>query len=410
MTEGALSTAKPSQLACGNFTRQARPARTSRANRYTQVTQWRHELHAHPELAFEEHWTGKFISAKLLAFGLRPRTGRAKTGVVASLRCGTSERSIGLRADMDALALDESNALSYRSKVKGRMHACGHDGHVAMLLGAARYLAKWRGFDGTVHFIFQPAEENEAGARRMVEEGLFEEFPCSAVFALHNMPGLGLGKFGTREGTALACADFFDITVRGRAGHAASPQKALDPIPIAAELVTALNAIVSRHVSPLDAAVLTVTSIHGGTAPNVIGSSVQIQGTVRALNGAVRADIEQRVRRLAAAFGEAHATAIDICYESRYIPTNNSREPTRFALDVARAIAAKGDVIDDIAPSMGAEDFGWMADAVPGNLIWLGAGESWPELHTPVYDFNDALLPLGVRYWVHLVRATLAKR
>lgn len=371
------------------------------------LREWRQALHAHPELAFREAWTSEFIASRLESFGLRPERGLGVTGVVASLRAGTSPRSIALRADMDGLALEERSQVSYRSMNPGCMHACGHDGHVAMLLGAAERLARRPDFDGTVHFVFQPAEENEAGAKRMLDEGLFDRFPCDSIFALHNMPGLDVGKFSTRVGALLASADFFYLTVHGRAGHAASPQKALDPIPIAAELVTLLNAIVSRHVNPFDAAVLTVTSIHAGTTTNVIGASAELSGTVRSLDSAVRGDIELRVRRLARALGEAHGARIDIRYESRYIPTVNATGPTQLALQAARTVVGATAVADDAPAVMGAEDFGWFAQAVPANFTWIGAGASSPELHTPEFDFDDALLPLGVDYWVELVRAAL---
>jgi hippurate hydrolase len=377
------------------------------AEHHDELTEWRRQLHAHPETAFEEYQTSAFVVEKLKSFGLEVHCGLAKTGVVGTLRVGTGSRAIGLRSDMDALDLTELNEFSHRSTVAGKMHACGHDGHVAMLLGAARHLAESRKFDGTVQFIFQPAEENEAGGRVMVEQGLFDRFPVQAVFSLHNMPGFEVGTFATRVGPLMASADFFFITVRGTGSHAATPQAAADPIPVAAQIVLALQTIVSRNLDPIDSAVITITQINGGTTTNIIPEKVKIAGTVRAFRPQVQSHIEERIRQIAHHVAAAHDTTAEVHYESRYPATVNHLAETELALAAAADVAGPSDVQRDVTPIMGAEDFAWMLQVKPGNCMWLGNGKGGHFVHTARYDFNDAVLPIGVSYWVRLVERFL---
>ena len=376
---------------------------------HEELRTWRHDLHAHPEIAFEEHLTSAFVAEKLQSFGLQVHRGLAKTGVVGTLQVGTSERAIGLRSDMDALNMVELNEFQHRSAIPGKMHACGHDGHMTMLLGAARCLAQTRSFDGTVHFIFQPAEENEAGARVMVEQGLFERFPVHAVFSLHNMPGFEVGSFATRVGPLMAAADFFFITVRGMGSHAATPHVSVDPIPVAAEIVLALQSIVSRNLDPLDSAVISVTQINGGSTTNVIPDKVKIAGTVRTFQSSVQSRIEHRIREIAQNIAAAHEASAEVHYDRRYPPLVNHPAETDMALSAASDISGSEFVQGDVAPIMGAEDFSWMLQARPGNCIWLGSGKGGPSVHTPKYDFNDDILPIGASYWVRLVERFLTR-
>ena len=370
----------------------------------------RHDLHAHPELAFEEHRSSDVVAAFLQSLGIEVHRGLAGTGVVGILRNGDSTRSIGLRADMDALPVHEQNLFPHRSRHEGRMHACGHDGHTAMLLGAAQVLAGSSDFNGTVVFIFQPAEETDGGARVMIEQGLFERFPVDAVFGMHNWPGLPAGQFAVHGGPVMACADQFDIVLSGHGGHAAMPQQARDPLIAAAALVQAVQTVVSRSLDPLDPAVISVTRFFaGGEAYNVIPAEARIGGTVRAFRGEVQDRIEAALERLAGGIAAAHGVQSHLDYRRGYPPTVNTAAEAALCAEVAGTVAGASNVRRDMAPSMGAEDFSYMLREKPGCYVWIGNGmaEGGCMLHNPRYDFNDAILPLGVRYWVELVKQAL---
>jgi len=369
----------------------------------------RHDLHAHPEIAFEERRTSDLVAARLRELGFDVHLGLAKTGVIGTLKQGDGP-AIGLRADMDALDLSERTGLAYSSRHAGRMHACGHDGHTAMLLGAAQYLAERVGFGGTVHFIFQPAEENLAGGKLMVDEGLFERFPMTAVFGLHNRPGLEAGLMGVRAGPVMACADFFELQLAGVGGHAAYPHTAKDPIVAAAQIISAWQTLVSRGTDPLQSAVVSVTRIQGGHATNVIPENVSLAGTVRAFREDVRLGLESGLRRMAESIATAHGVTAKLSYERRYRATINTEQEVTSARAAMVRTVGESRVHDDRAPSMGAEDFGWLLERCPGAYGMLGNGTAGPHgrpLHNPEYDFNDAIIPVGVRYWVNLVRLLL---
>ncbi len=372
-----------------------------------EIAGWRRELHAHPEIAFEEHHTADRVAERLASFGLEVHRGLAKTGVVGTLRAGTSPRAIALRADMDALAMQEQTDVPWRSENPGRMHACGHDGHMAMLLAAARALATRRRFDGTVHVIFQPAEENEGGRRVMVEEGLFERFPVEAVYGLHNIPGLPAGHIAVHAGPCMASADYFWIRVIGVGTHAAFPHRGADPLPAAAAIVLALQTIASRSVDPVDPAVVSVTQIHGGTTLNVLPEAVELCGTMRAMRPAVRDLLERRVREVATSVAEAHGVRAEVRLERRYPPTINDRAEAERAARAAAAVVGADKVLRDLPPAMGAEDFAWMLERRPGAYVWLGTGEDRPMVHSPRYDFPDEMLAVGASYWVTLVEQVL---
>jgi hippurate hydrolase len=377
------------------------------------MTAWRRDLHAHPETAFEERRTGAFVAQKLKEFGFDAvHEGLAGTGVVGTLRGRRpGSRAIGLRADMDALPILEQNDFAHRSAHDGKMHACGHDGHTTMLLGAARYLAETRNFAGTVHLIFQPAEENEGGGRVMVEQGLFEKFPVEAVYGMHNMPGLAVGSFAVKPGPMMAAFDIFEITVAGRGAHAALPHQGIDPVVVAAEIVGALQTIASRTTDPLESAVVSVTQIHGGDAWNVIPERVVLRGTARAFRPEVQDAIEAGIRRLAGGIAEAHGASAAVHYERRYPPTINSAAEAEQAARVAAEVAGDARVERAPIPMMGAEDFAFMLQKKPGAYVWLGNGDGAGGcmLHNPRYDFNDAILSVGASYWVRLAETVLAK-
>jgi len=377
-----------------------------------EMTVWRRAIHAHPETAFEEHRTAELVAQKLQSFGLAVHRGMGRTGVVGSLCCGGGKRSIGLRADMDALHIHEKNAFEYCSGVVGKMHACGHDGHTAMLLGAAKYLSETREFDGTVHFIFQPAEEGEGGGKAMIEDGLFETFPVDSVFGMHNWPGMPVGKFGLRPGPMMASYDIFEITISGRGAHAAMPHEGIDPIVTGAALVQALQTIVSRNINAVDAAVVTVTQFHGGDAWNVIPQEVVLRGTTRAFRTEIQALIESSMRRICDGIAAAHGATVKLRYERRYPPTVNAPRETEIAAGVLERMVGAENVLRDIEPTMGAEDFAYMLQARPGCYVFVGngPGEGGCMLHNPHYDFNDQVLPIGASYWARLVEHVLAKR
>ena len=377
-----------------------------------ELSRIRRDIHAHPELGFEESRTSDLVAAKLAEFGCEVHRGLAKTGVVGSLRRGNAPRSIGLRADMDALPIQERNAFAHRSTHDGKMHACGHDGHTTMLLGAAKYLAETRNFEGAVHFIFQPAEEALGGGRAMVEEGLFDQFPCDAVFALHNKPGLPLGHMATRPGPLLAAADSWDIRIAGRGSHAAHPHLGIDALVIGAEIVLALQTVASRSVDPIESAVVTVGFMQGGTTYNVIPDALHIGGTTRSFRPQVRDLLERRIAEIAGGIAAAHGATAALDYRRRYPPTVNHAAEAAFAAEVAAEICGADKVSPSYPPSMGAEDFSYMLNARPGAMLWLGngPGEGGCLLHNPNYDFNDDALPIGASFFARLAERFLAGR
>jgi amidohydrolase len=375
----------------------------------THLIELRRDLHAHPETAFAEERTSGIVAENLGELGLAVHRGLAGTGVVGTLARGEGP-AIGLRADMDALDVRECTELPYASSVPGRMHACGHDGHTAMLVGAARYLAEHGGFRGTVHFIFQPAEENLAGGRVMVEQGLFERFPMQRVFGLHNWPGLEAGHLGVRPGPVMAAADFFRLRLEGVGGHAAYPHRARDPIVAAAAIIGAWQTLVSRSTDPLDAAVVSVTRIQGGQSGNVIPAEVELTGTVRSFRPEVQASLEQGLRRISEGIAAAHEVMAKLTYERRYRPTVNHAREVELCLRAMERTVGKERVHGDLPPTMGAEDFGWMLERCPGAYAMIGNGIQGAHgraLHNPGYDFNDEIIPVGVGYWVNLVRECL---
>jgi amidohydrolase len=375
---------------------------------HAEMTSWRRHLHANPETAFEEHETAAFVAERLASFGLAVHRGLAGTGVVGTLSVGSGP-SIALRADMDALPFEEGNDFAHRSTRPGKMHACGHDGHTAMLLGAARYLAETRRFRGTVHFVFQPAEENEAGGRLMVEQGLFEKFPVSAVYGLHNWPGLPVGRIALRPGPMMAACDLFEIAVSGRGCHAAMPHLGTDVVLAAAAIAGALHTLVGRVFDPLDAAVLSITQMHAGDTWNVIPQHAILRGTARSFKPAVQDALEAGIRSTAEATAAAHRCRACARYERRYPATVNDPEATRRAAGAAALVVGEAGVDKDPTPSMGAEDFAFMLRERPGCYVWLGSGatDGGCVLHNPRYDFNDAILPIGAGYWAALVETEL---
>ena len=374
-----------------------------------QMTEWRRHLHAHPEIAFEEHETAAFVAARLEEWGIEARRGMAGTGVVGTLKAGEGP-AIGLRADMDALAIHEANAFAHRSIHSGCMHACGHDGHMAMLLGAARYLAESKRFHGAVYFIFQPAEENAGGGRVMVEQGLFDEFPMTAIYGMHNWPGLPTGRFAVRSGSVMAAFDIFEITIVGKGAHAAMPHLGVDPVVAASAIVTGLQTIASRSTDPLDAAVVTVTQFQAGDTWNVIPERAVLRGTARALSPKVQDDIEHSIHRIVEGIAAAHGAGARVHYERRYPPTINDAAETENAAAAAALVVGKKKVERNRKPSMGSEDFAFMLEKKAGSYMWIGNGgeEGGCVLHNPRYDFNDAILPLGASYWARLVETRLA--
>ncbi|NLP60794.1 M20 aminoacylase family protein [Paraburkholderia sacchari] len=369
----------------------------------------RHAIHAHPELGFEEFVTSDLVAERLAEWGYEVHRGLGGTGVVGTLKVGTGKQRLGLRADMDALPIQENTGLDYESRVPGKMHACGHDGHTAMLLAAARHLAQSRSFDGTLHVIFQPAEEGLGGAKRMLDEGLFERFPCDAVFAMHNMPGFPTGKLGFRPGPFMASSDTVIIDIDGRGGHGAVPHKAIDPVVVCANVVLALQTIVSRNVPPLDMAIVTVGAIHAGEAPNVIPQTAQMRLSVRALRPEVRDLLEERITTLVHAQASAYGATARIDYQRRYPVLVNDAAMTAFAQDVARDWLGEDGLIDDLPPLTGSEDFSFLLEQCAGSylIIGNGDGEGGCMVHNPGYDFNDDCLATGATYWVKLAERFL---
>jgi hippurate hydrolase len=370
----------------------------------------RHDLHAHPELGFEEFRTSDIVAAELAELGVEVSRGLGGTGVVGTLRLGNGPRAIGLRADMDALAMPETADRPYKSVVPGKMHACGHDGHVTMLLGAARYLAATRNFTGTVHFIFQPAEEGRGGARRMVEEGLFRLHPCDAVYGLHNMPGLGVGEMAVVEGPQLASSDTWHVTFRGIGTHGAKPHLGKDPVTAAGHFIAALQTIVGRAVDPLQPAVVSACSVQAGNpiALNVIPDNVEIGGTARAYTPQIRDQLEAGIGRLAQGIATMFDIAADYSFERRIPPVVNDPDATRRALGAAQAVLGNG-AQTSFPPSTAGDDFAFFAGEAPGCYVWLGNGPASEGAlhHNTRYDFNDAAIAPGVAFWVSLVEREL---
>lgn len=369
---------------------------------------WRHDFHRHPETAFQEHRTSARVAELLQGWGLEVHTGLAGTGIVAVLRGRRGDGpSIGLRADMDALHVHELNTCAHKSQHDGRMHACGHDGHTTMLLGAAQALASQPDFAGTVHFIFQPAEENEGGARAMIEDGLFQRFPMQAVYSLHNWPGLPVGTAAVHSEAVMAAFDIFDLTLTGQGCHAAMPHLGKDALLAACQLVTQLPALIAREQEVHKPAVLSITSFHAGDTYNVMPEVIKLRGTVRCFDMAQRARIEQRFRDAIAATCTLHGLQADLDYRVSYPATINHPVHAEVCAEVLAGVLGAEQVRRDLKPSMASEDFSFMAQACPGVYIWMGNGEDSASLHNPKYDFNDRVLPLGVQYFVQLVQALL---
>ena len=377
----------------------------------------RRDLHAHPELCFQEVRTADVVAAKLSEWGIPIHRGLGTTGVVGIVKAGTSDRAIVLRADMDALPMQEFNTFAHASQHPGKMHACGHDGHTAMLLAAAQYLALNRNFDGTVYLVFQPAEEGGGGAREMIKEGLFEKFPVQAVFGMHNWPGASVGQFAVSAGPVMASSNEFKITVRGKGGHAALPHNAIDPVPVACQMVQAFQTIISRNKKPVDAGVISVTMIRAGEATNVIPNSCELQGTVRTFTIEVLDMIEQRMREVAQHTAAAFGAQCEFEFVRNYPPTINAAHEADFARGVMASIVGASNVGEQ-EPTMGAEDFSYMLQAKPGCYSFIANGDGAHRemghgggpcmLHNPSYDFNDELIPLGATYWARLAEAWLA--
>lgn len=379
---------------------------------HADLREWRQHLHQFPETAFEETETATFIADKLTGFGLDVHQGLGKTGVVATLSAGNSSRKIALRADMDALFIHEQNTFAYRSRHEGKMHACGHDGHSAMLLGAAKFLSEHRNFNGTVYFIFQPAEEGRAGARQMIDDGLFEKFPADCVFGMHNFPDIPIGHFAVKSGAMMASFDCFEITITGQATHAAMPHLGNDAIVASAQLINALQTIVSRTLNPADPAVVSITQIHAGNTWNAIPESVLLRGTFRCFSSTVQITIANKITQLV----NSICGGFDVSANIRFNPENagypvtfNAEAETAIALKAAQAVVGENCVDQQPIPSMGSEDFAFMLQEKPGCYLWIGNGSSENSclLHNPHYDFNDAILPVGVAYWVKLVEMKL---
>ena len=370
-----------------------------------EMTSWRQDFHRHPELAFQEERTSGKVAELLGAFGIEVHRGLAKTGVVGTIRNGSSDRKIALRADMDALPIEEENDFAHRSRHPGKMHACGHDGHTSMLLGAAKYLSETRNFDGTVYLFFQPAEENGGGANVMIQEGLFERFPAERVFGMHNIPDIGLGSFGLCSGPMMAAVDLVHYVVTSPGGHAAMPHSTVDTLVVSAEVLLALQTIVSRNVDPMHQAVVSITQIHGGHADNIIPSRVEHGGCVRTFLPEVQGLVEERIDALLDGITRAHGAGYELDYQTIYPATVNTEAEVAQAADAAGKI---GEVSTEIIPIMASEDFSFMLQERPGAFIFAGNGPS-AGLHTPLYDFNDELLAIGARYWATLVETQLAR-
>ena len=383
-----------------------------------QIARIRRDIHAHPELCFEEKRTADLIAEQRTSWGIPIHRGMGTTGIVAILKNGSSDRAVGLRADMDALPITEHNTFEHKSINAGKMHACGHDGHTAMLLAAAKHLSKHRNYDGTVYLIFQPAEEGGGGAREMMRDGLFEQFPMEAIFGAHNWPGMAVGQFALKSGPAFASSNEFKITIRGKGSHAALPHNGIDPVPIACQMVQAFQTIISRNKKPIDAGVISVTMLHAGEATNVVPDSCELQGTVRTFTLEVLDLIEARMKKVAEHVCAAHDAQCEFEFVRNYPPTINWPDEAEFARKVMASIVGEDNVIAQ-EPTMGAEDFAYMLQAKPGAYCFIANGDGAHRemghgagpcmLHNPSYDFNDELIPLGATYWVRLAEAWLGR-
>ena len=382
------------------------------ADMHADITAWRRDLHAHPELMYDVHRTAAAVADKLKAFGCdEVVTGLGRTGVVGVIRgarpAAASNKVIGLRADMDALPIEEANDVPYKSTVPGKMHACGHDGHTAMLLGAARYLAETRNFAGTAIVIFQPAEEGGAGGKAMVQDGLMDRFRIEEVYGMHNYPGLPVGEFAIRPGPMMAAADRVTIEIEGRGGHAARPHIAIDTVLVGAQIINQIQSIVSRNVDPLQAAVVSICMFQAGSTDNVIPQTAHLRGTARSLTPEVRDLLERRLHEVVEGTAHLYGASAKLTYKRDYPITRNHPRETNFAASIASQVVGEERVDTDVAPVMGAEDFSFMLEARPGAFIFVGNGES-AGLHHPAYDFNDEVIPIGTSYWVKLVETAMA--
>jgi len=373
-----------------------------------EMKEWRKDLHKIPEIGLQEYNTSSYIKEKLSLWGIEFKDGYAKTGIVAWVKGskGNSKRSIGLRADFDALPMTEKNTFDHKSSNDGLMHACGHDGHTSMLLGAAKYLNENKNFDGNVIFIFQPGEEGFGGGEIMIKEGLFKDFDIDEVYALHNWPELPLGQFGVSTGPMMAAVDEFDIIIKGRGGHAAIPDLAIDPVIIAAQIIIAIQTIISRVTSPIDKALISITKVHVGSAYNVIDDDAFLGGTVRTFKEKTRELIKNKILSTSKGIAQANGGDIEFKYKSGYPPTINSKKESIFAGNVAKELVGENNVINEIDPSMGGEDFSYLLNEKPGSYLYIGQKDDNhnAHLHTTKYDFNDNLLPIGVNFWVNLVK------
>jgi len=382
---------------------------------YEEMKTWRQDLHRIPEIGLEEYETSQYIKSKLSEFKIEFKEGYANTGIVARIKGsqGNSDRSIGLRADFDALPMPEKNDFDHKSTKEGMMHACGHDGHTSMLLGAAKYLSENNDFDGNVYLIFQPGEEGFAGGEKMIQDGMFDDFKIDEVYALHNWPELPIGSIGVNSGPMMAAVDEFDIIVKGKGGHAAIPQLAIDPVVIASQIVLAVQTIVSRSTDPVDKALISITKISGGTAYNVIDDSVKMGGTIRTFKPETRAFYEKKLNEISSGIAKANGADADVEFHltNKYPPTINSKKESEFAANVAKKIFGESNVNTNIEPSMGGEDFSYLLEKKPGSYLYIGQGDEnhKAHLHTTKYDFNDNLLPIGVNFWVELVKEYFSK-
>jgi hippurate hydrolase len=376
-----------------------------------QLDEIRHHIHQHPELSYEEASTARFVAEKLETWGYAVTRNVGGHGLVASLKAGTSTRTLGVRADMDALPIQEQTGLAYASVHDGKMHACGHDGHTTVLLGAAQHLAKTRNFDGTVHLIFQPAEEagSDSGAQRMIADGLFERFPCEAIFGLHNHPGVATGTFGFRAGPLMAACDTVRLRIIGQGGHAARPHLAVDPVVVGSSIVMALQTIVARNIDPNEAAVVTVGAFRSGHAANVIPEDAMLEMSVRSFSPVVRETLEQRIRALIEAQARSYGATVEIDFIRGYPVLINSEAETAFAREVAEELVGPEKVISPFPPIAGSEDFAYYLQKVPGCFVRLGNGEDRPMLHNARYDFNDDNLTIGAAFWTRLVERFLSR-
>jgi amidohydrolase len=380
------------------------------ADLHPEITAWRRDIHAHPELLYDVHRTAASVAEKLKSFGCdEVVAGIGRTGVVGVIRGAKGSdvgRAIGLRADMDALPIEEANDFPYKSTVPGKMHACGHDGHTAMLLGAARYLADTRNFAGTAVVIFQPAEEGGAGGKAMVQDGLMDRFRIEEVYGMHNYPGLAVGEFALRPGPLMAAADRITIEIEGRGGHAARPHIAIDSVLVGAQVINQIQSIVARNIDPLDAAVVSICVFQAGSTDNVIPQTALLRGTARSLTPHVRDQLEARLQQVVGGTAQLYGATARLTYRRDYPVTRNHPRQSAFAASVAAEVVGRERVDDDVAPVMGAEDFSFMLEARPGAFIFVGNGDS-AGLHHPAYDFNDEVIPIGASYWVKLVETAM---